>query len=360
MKLVSLDKPKKPENSDIVFGVSIPPIKRLKTFSDEEFEEMVTEWAYDYLQHKYVSVYRHGGAGDKGRDVVGFLDEQGMRIDIYQCKHYDSPLAPSQYWIEFGKLCYYTYIKDYVIPQNYYVVASQGVGQKLKGYIDNPKSINIDLVENWDKYCKTNITDTKEISLDEPFITYIKNFDFSIVRYIDPIVLIDQYSETKWYKYRFGGGLKKRPKAKKPPETIEEDESKLLYIKELLKAYSEYTNGKIDNLENLKSASMLYNHFARQREDYYSAQSLKRFSRDEFVDEPYEDAKDEVYRGVIDTSLRRYDNGFVRLNDTLSEARKIPLDIVELGQVLPSDKCGMCHELVNEEKLKWVNLNEEY
>jgi len=43
MKLVQLDKQTKPQNADIIFGLPIAPIDRLKTFSDKEFEEMIKE-----------------------------------------------------------------------------------------------------------------------------------------------------------------------------------------------------------------------------------------------------------------------------------------------------------------------------
>lgn len=118
--------------------------------------------------------------------------------------------------------------------------------------------------------------------------------------------------------------------------------------------YSEYSSGQINDLENLTRDNILFDHFMRQRKDYYCAQSLKRFSRDEFIDDPYNESKDEILRSVIDTSLKEYTSSLDRVNTTLSEARKVSLDGNELGKINPSDKSGMCHELVNDQKLKWV------
>ena len=357
--LYDIPVPEKPKDGNIIFGVPIPPLVRLRTFSSSEFEEMVMEWAYDYLKGKYSQIKGLGGSGDKGRDVIGYYDNS--EIDIYQCKQYDSPLAPSNYWVEFGKLCYYTYNGDYKIPINYYIVASSGIGQTLSDLIDNPQSINSGIIKNWDNYCKTKITKTSEVSLTGDFKTYVEEFDFSIVKQIAPIRLIDEYSNTKWYKYRFGGGLKKRPKPDKPPVNIDEDEKKLLYITELIKAYEECTAGKVVNLDSLREEKRLFDHFSRQREAFYSAQSLKRFSRDELIDEePYEEAKKQIFDSVIDVVLDSYESSLKRINETLSEARKIPVDIEDLGNVQPNDKCGMCHELVNEEKIKWVAVDGEY
>src|SRR5687767_8337700 len=83
-------------------GAPIQPIKRLEVFSEDEFERFVLEWASGFLKSKYVSVEQRGGAGDKGRDVIGWLDPAGVenrRWVNYQCKHYSTPLQPNQFWI---------------------------------------------------------------------------------------------------------------------------------------------------------------------------------------------------------------------------------------------------------------------
>lgn len=358
MEVTDLIMPMGPENGNAVFGTSVAPLDKLKILSDKAFEEMVNEWAYSYLKNKYSSVHLLGGAGDKGRDIIAYFDSSKEKADIYQCKHYKSPLTPTEYWIEFGKLCHYTFINDYKIPENYYIVASQSVGPRLRSYIDNPKSINKGLIDNWDKYCKSQITKEKEIILNSKFKSYIEAFDFSIVQDIEPIKLLDQYSQTKWFKYRFGGGIPKRPKPEKPPTDIGDEEKKLEYIKELTNIYCEYSDGKLKDLDDLKKDYMLFDHLSRQREDYYCAQSLKRFSRDEFIGDPYEEAKNEIFRSVIDVCNKDYPKSFDRVNETTGEARKISLDGNELGKVNPSDKSGMCHELVNDSKLKWVIINE--
>lgn len=42
--------PQKPDNYDILFGLPIPPIDRLRTFSADQFEDMICEWADGYLK----------------------------------------------------------------------------------------------------------------------------------------------------------------------------------------------------------------------------------------------------------------------------------------------------------------------
>ena len=60
----------------------------IKLYDNEKFEEMIREWAYFYLQEKsgkYKRVQRLGGAGDRGRDVIGYLD---TKSSAPSSKHY--------------------------------------------------------------------------------------------------------------------------------------------------------------------------------------------------------------------------------------------------------------------------------
>ena len=115
---------------------NIPPISKVKIMEENEFEQFTLEWIYACKSSLYTSVVRIGGAGDKGRDVIGYYADG--TVDYYQCKHYKDPLAPSDYYLEFGKLCYYTYKKEIKVPQNYYIVASNDVGRALLDLIEKP------------------------------------------------------------------------------------------------------------------------------------------------------------------------------------------------------------------------------
>lgn len=113
MEFAQIELPAKPKNSSIIFGTSIAPLSRLKSISDEAFEDIVLEWAHGYLKNVYSQVRRIGGAGDKGRDIICYYENND--IDIYQCKHYGKTLSPTNFWVEFGKLCYFTYTSAYII-----------------------------------------------------------------------------------------------------------------------------------------------------------------------------------------------------------------------------------------------------
>ena len=79
----------------VVEGLPIPPIERIRIFSDRQWEEFVLEWA-DSLRDQYGTIERWGGggAGDMGRDIIAFDKANPVIWDNYQCKHYRAGLAP--------------------------------------------------------------------------------------------------------------------------------------------------------------------------------------------------------------------------------------------------------------------------
>lgn len=356
MVFEELPKCKKIEMYNPYIGQNIPPLDRLKIMGDDDFEDLVLEWANGYIKNKYIKVSRMAGSGDKGRDIVAYYEER--KYDIYQCKHYEKTLSPSDYWIEFGKLCYYTYTQSYNIPRKYYIVASNGIGQSLRDFIDNPKNINEELINQWEKHCQNKITKKESIVLEGELLEYVKNFDFSIVDDLPPISLLEQYKQTAYYKFRFGGGIKKRIKPK-IPEEISNEEQEFNYIKELLKVYSYERGQDLKDLKQLKENEKFYSHLIRQREDFYVAQALKRFSRDEYLDtEPYTEVRHQIFKGVIDYCEEEHKSYYKKVNGALSMVRRIVLESMEFGVVSSEEKVGMCHDLVNDNKLSWVENDE--
>ena len=108
------------------------PAKLVTLYSASEWEEFIGEWAEGF-QPAYEQVSRIGGAGDMGRDVIGHLEPAHVRprpCDIYQCKHYDHPLTPTDIYLELGKLCVHTYRLDYPVPRRYRFVPPRGIGPK--------------------------------------------------------------------------------------------------------------------------------------------------------------------------------------------------------------------------------------
>lgn len=363
MNSIPLPPVEPPQDTSRIFDVSINPIDRLRTIEAGAFEDIVCQWASGYLANSehYKNVAQMGGSKDSGRDIVAYLDDTMQTFDIFQCKRYKAPLSPSVYMSELGKLCYYTMIGKYNMPRKYFIVASNGIGQDLRELVEHPKRINSQLIETWDKYCKPKRKIVADgLLLTDPIKEYVTNFDFSIVSEIAPQTLLEQFSKTSWYKYHFGGGLRKRPRVRKPQDELESDEVTMEYVCQLMQVYSQHEKKKITDIETLKTVTKLHGHFKRQRESFHNARALQRFTRDEFInDDVYDDLKNQVYHGVINTCEATFDQDLNRVDSTIERAQLLPIKTSELSDISILEKSGMCHDLVNDGEMRWVESEQK-
>ena len=342
-------------NAEILLGAPMPAIDKLRVVHDSEFEDIVREWIAGYCKKKYSKVRRASGSGDKGRDVVAFMDKN--KWDNYQCKHYSTGLMPSQIWIEIGKLCYYTFVNDFSLPAKYYFVSPHGVGPSLAEFLDNPELFKKELFKEWDGKCKDLIISKKEIPLSLELKAHIEKIDFSMFSSIDPQEFIEQLKQTNYYAPRFGGGLTRRMNPQPPPSAI--DTKEIRYVEQLFKAYEEHLGIPITSESDVEAHTEIKDHFNRQRTTFYWADALEQFSRDRLPlgNTCFSDLKEEIYFGVIDIANDQYSNGFDRVKKTISEAGRLNLSsnpLISVYQI--QDKQGICHHLANEDKLIWVKI----
>lgn len=340
--------------SHIIHGPSIPPQQRLLTYSPAEWEEFVHEWAHYSLKQLYVSVERFSGAGDAGIDVAGFTDTQRLNgvWDSYQCKHYDRPLTPSDAWVEFGKVIWHSFNGEYAVPRHHYFVAPLGVGTKLSKLLGNATKLREELISNWDKHVKSQITTTQAITLESRLRAYVDAFDFSIFKTKTAIQLINDIRKTPVYAERFGGGLPPRPFAPKPPDVVELGESP--YVTQLMAAYGEHIGTVVSDPADLLQPKLM-EHFQRQREAFYEAESLRVFARDTVPPGTFESLQSDIYEGVIDTHDAAHPDGYQKVCSVTKAAREMQITANALINCTnPKDRDGICHQLVNQERLKWT------
>lgn len=341
-------------NNDILFGSPIPAIDKLKIVSADEYEDIIREWIAGYCDKKYIGVRKLGGANDKGRDLVAFINEAND-FDIYQCKHYDHPLLPSDVWKELGKLCYYTFDGSYKLPQKYYFVAPQGIGPTLSDYLQKPTDLKANLIINWEGKCKKRISDKIEIDLSKELLAHINSIDFSIFKFLDPQEFIEQHQQTNYYAARFGGGLKKRECP--VVDIIHEAEMLLRYVEQLFEAYSDHLKTNVQSISELYRHTELFDHFNRQRVCFYWAEALNEFSRDSLPtgNTCFTELKEEIFYGVVDISNEAHSNGYENIKKTTATAIALNIQSNPLLSVSNiKDKIGICHHLANENKLIWV------
>lgn len=339
--------------SRVQYGAPIPPIKRVQIFSPEEWELFILEWAHE-LKRKYHDVERCGGAGDQGRDVIAYASPNpGGPWDNYQCKHYDKPVPPSVAWLEFGKLCYYTYLGAYTVPRHYYIVAPKDVGTSLSKLIDKPESLRDQLIAEWPSKCERHITSTERVPLEGGLLDHVRVFDFSIVRKISTLEVLSQHRTSPNHIYRFGGGLPDLPPASAPPEEIAVEEAR--YVQHLLDAYGDHIGTGVSTPGDVEHRPDLKDHFQRSREYFYQAETLRNFSRETLPPGAYEALQEEVYHGVVDTANMDHADGYRRVQSTTQQARNLQITGHPLIQGMHSNhRCGICHQLANDDRLVWV------
>ena len=328
----------------------VPAIDLLRVFSPSQWEDFALEWAHS-LKSRYHRVERCGGAGDLGRDVVAFVSDDEWHN--YQCKHYKEPLQPNQVVLELGKLCYYVQQQAFSAPSKYYFVAPQGAGNSLSLLFKKPEELRARLIKDWATKCEEHITSTKNVPLAGKLRAFVESFDFSIVSYVPPMELIEQHAQTRWHAARFPGGLPPRPPAEVPDLNKETFESP--YIGRLLEAYSDHA-GVLLTVADLVAHNTLQRHLLRSRERFFHAESLRNFSRDNLPPGQFEDLQEEFFDAVIDTVEDTcHADGFQRVKAATGVAQRLDPMNNALCQVLGvKDKAGICHQLADNARLKWV------
>lgn len=139
-----------------------------------------------------------------------------------------------------------------------------------------------------------------------------------------------------------------------PPPQIASGETR--YVAQLLEAYGD--NQKTIYAASNALTSSHQRHLQRARESFYSAESLRSFSRDTLPDGAYKNLQDQIFDGVIDTADMDHACGLTRVNATTTHATNLSLtSSALLGRVEPSDRKGIIHQLANEDRLTWVRSN---
>ncbi|MEM8671129.1 MAG: ABC-three component system protein [Planctomycetota bacterium] len=329
------------------------PSKQIRNFSPDEWDEFVLEWM-DGFDPQYAFTDRLDGAGDKGRDVVGYVGEpsSGCEWDNYQCKHYKDKLIPSEVWIELGKLCVFTFLGEFSVPRRYRFVAPKGVGTSLHDYLRNPEKLRKELRKQWKNKCENEISKKSAYPLEGDLLAHVNAFDFSIVGYVPVKDLIEQHARTKHHFKRFDIDPPVRPADESPPEDIRPEE--VSYVTALLEAYGDCLARPVVDIADIENEGMIRRHFDRSRQWFYSADSLNRFSRDQVEVGTFEKLKKEILDGIIDTVEEECSDAFVRVRRTTDKAQTIiPSNSKLTGFVTPADKKGVCHHLVNDSEIAW-------
>ena len=222
----------------------------------------------------------------------------------------------------------------------------------LPSNLTNAPALKAALIDAWPRSVADKIASAQTVKLEGKLAEYVDAFDYSIFQPMSPREVIEQPRHAHFIA-RFGGGLPPRPIVAAPPSGLADHES--VYVARLLAAYADHTKASVPDLATLRAWRPLEDHFKRQRECFYHAEALRVFVRDKVEPGTFEGLQDEIYHGVADTADGDHADGFERVKAVTQAAQDVPLAAHPLGaSALVKDKRGICHQLANEDRLKWT------
>ncbi|HBF09854.1 MAG TPA: hypothetical protein DDW29_16495, partial [Gammaproteobacteria bacterium] len=290
------------------------PEQRLLLFDAEMWESFIEQCARQLqAEGKYIHVHRLGGAGDKGRDVCGYLQElpKESTWDLYQGKYYGGTLSPSAFAPDIAKFLWYIFSEEYTRPSNYFVCALK-VGPLLLDYTLNPDRFKAWILEEWKQKSGNFVTFKKELTPE--FESFIQDFPFEVFKVMPSAELLEIHSRSKRHWEMFGV-LPARLPDPVMPETP--DTSEHQFIKSLVEVYQEIDQIDLSFLADIPKKYQ--KHFKAQRMLFYSAEGLNRFSRDKLPG-AFDDLKNQVEVGIGNSLSYPHANGLARLKDVLDTA----------------------------------------
>lgn len=143
------------------------------------------------------------------------------------------------------------------------------------------------------------------------------------------------------------------------PDTITGIE--MPYISQLFAAYgdAENYNGFCENTFN--NFPEYKDDFDDRRIEYFSAESIKRSVAElntQNLSNQFDILKSATFDNIIDTSRKKYSNGYDKMLSVMEQATSSPVENYILSSspywISGKIKKGVCHHLVNDGKLQWV------
>lgn len=337
-------------------GGVMPPSAQVLHFEPSRWEKLIE----DAVRLRplgqgeaYALVKRLGAANDKGRDVEARLvpQREAGKWDLYQAKHYENPLTPSDIFPELAKFFKHLAAGTYVPPRHYLICAPRSVGSDLFDLLAKPDDFKQRFLADW----AVGATGLQKLKADlTPAVkAVVSNFDFSDIRECELRDILDWHALDRSEHHKLFGIVAERMEDPLAPSTPTADEAN--YVQALLHVYSELTGNTL-SVDELMSSSDFREHFLDQRTIFYCAEGLKTFSRDLYGEHEFFRLLDMVHTGIRSSvNSPRHTSGLARLEAGLSSAQGLKVnDSVLSPRLRPGDLPGSCHHLANQKKLKWV------
>ncbi|MBJ8422536.1 hypothetical protein KTJ16_14040 [Acinetobacter bereziniae] len=325
----------------------------LLALDDKDLEIFIHDWVTKKIE-LYVDHDNFTGAGDMGRDVVGFLTDQRHEgaWHNYQCKQYSKKITRPLALLEIGKILYYASQKHFIVPEKYFFIAPKGINRPLETLINNPSQFKMALINEWTEHCEGKIIKNSKVPLNDEILEVINKFDFSNIKALQVSQLLSDPDINsvlfKWFKHDPG----EAPKGDVP---LEVENTELEYVSQLVHAYGERAGVVFESYKEIEDFDEHFSNFKIQRRRFYDAEAFQRYYRDNTAPQTVQQIKDDIFDGIIDNcTYASYKDTLEKIIAILGEVIKIQLSGDISSHTTNSVRQGLCHHLVNERKIKWI------
>jgi len=130
----------------------------------------------------------------------------------------------------------------------------------------------------------------------------------------------------------------------------------LRYINQLRKSYNSDATNEIQTVSDIEN-SEYKRHFKTARKSFRMVEELRQFSRDNLPEGTYEEFQEDMYEGIINTVESNYKNAFFKVKATEDKSINFIINSypsIEGKQCRPIERKGVCHQLVNDEEISWI------
>lgn len=350
--------PHRPRKNQLVTkGGVIQPSAQILLLDPDQWEELILTATRNRVLadgNRYAVTKRLGGAGDGGRDIEARFGPTLVRDgwDLYQAKHYAQGLTPSDAFPEMAKFFKQLALKTYPRPKTYYICCPRAIGNDLHNLMAaGASAFKSAFLAAW-KSEKTGMQGMAT-KLTPEVQAAVDDFDFD--RFTEcPVhdLLLWHGLDRAAHHALFGIVPERGDDAPMPAQPACSED---VYIEELLRVYSEHKTSLVTKDDIVGSA--YEDHFAAQRQLFYCAEGLQRFSRDIYPDEPeFERLLDMVHAGIKPTVAQlKHKTGMDRCDAAVDKASSLQVQESCLSpQLRAGDLPGACHHLVNGGRLKWL------
>jgi hypothetical protein len=344
-------------NRLVATGGQIQPSSKILLFTPDQWEEFILAATLRRILpsgSRYVSVKRLGGAGDGGRDIEARYVKDLVRDqwDLYQAKHYDHGLTQGDAYPEMAKFFKQLAQETYPRPKTYYWCCPRAIGNELHNVMASGcETFKATFIAAWKN--ETHGMKGKSGELTDKVMDAINDFDFGQFVECQVHELLSWHKlDVAAYNELFGIVAERGDDALVPATPAPHE---VIYLAELLSVYTEHQNSPV-TLRDVVNGEYA-EHYAAQRQVFYCAEGLQRFSRDIYPNEfEFERLLEMVHAGIRPTMAQlKLKTGMDRLDAVVDKASSLQVQESRLApQLRGGDLPGTCHHLVNEGKFKWV------